>query len=108
MPYTSCILLWYKFTRVLLCHSYTRLATHALAVQKRKHAAAAPSLSVNGPSPLHVTSVTHQKAAVPADVDDYSSDEEKAFDVDAQWNWREDKRCVANSCILSYSTCFKF
>ena len=60
--------------------------------QRRKHAAATSSVAVNGPSPLHVSSVTpHRATTVSVDIDDGSSDEE-LFDVDAQWNWREDKR----------------
>ena len=50
---------------------------------------------MNGPSPFHVSSVAavaSQKTAVVADKDEGSSDEEKTFDTDAQWYWREDKR----------------
>ena len=53
--------------------------------------------AVNGPSPFHVTSVAPQKVTgVAMDADDGSSDED-TFDVDAQWNWREDKRYAEES-----------
>ena len=64
--------------------------------QKRKHAAANPNATVNGPSPFHVSSVAavaSQRTTNAADKDEGSSDEE-LFDTDAQWYWRDDKRYV--------------
>ena len=44
-----------------------------------------------------MTSVAPQKVTgVAMDADDGSSDED-TFDVDAQWNWREDKRYAEES-----------